>query len=467
MSGASSNCSRLCRLINDSLHQYTVNHTTLSHSTSQAFISDQNFFNFLLLKQIQLWTPKLNAYSHNGKEIESASKSECSHSQPEDHHCLAKIVAHLIVLLTLESQYVQHLAGNVFGFISEFVATSKSDWDGFINLLCVCLELAITNALSDPSAPSSSEAEDCNSDSLKFEDVIKPRLKNANWCTVAGIIRVLRNILKYLKREDDDQLLEVYLNCVDSCLSNVHWDLFDEVHVGQNGGTQKRFCADALFLRNISGLQEPSIIFLGNFLQLLCSLVYESNFLEAAGGCIDKHPICNKIINFVPKVLNWCLSKEGEYVDTCISQYFRHKLLLHYDHQVLLDYLISKDMGISCAEYLLRCLRIIFDSWCLFVEFSFDGKVINQSSCKKRKVSLDGSNFEAYVTPMLVENNGIITSQEKEYNRGRRYGSKHHITQPFEEAKECLLSLRNSVESLHKKNLFPYNPKVLLKRWVP
>jgi hypothetical protein len=29
-----------------------------------------------------------------------------------------------IVLLTLESQYVQHLAGNVFGFISEFVATS-------------------------------------------------------------------------------------------------------------------------------------------------------------------------------------------------------------------------------------------------------------------------------------------------------------------------------------------------------
>jgi hypothetical protein len=105
MSGASSNCSRLCRLINDSLHQYTVNHTTLSHSTSQAFISDQNFFNFLvfffffiisptlnydvlqepeavdsltkqkekdilialskLLKQIQLWTPKLDAYSHN------------------------------------------------------------------------------------------------------------------------------------------------------------------------------------------------------------------------------------------------------------------------------------------------------------------------------------------------------------------------------------------------------------------
>jgi len=29
-----------------------------------------------------------------------------------------------IVLLTLENQYIQHLAGNVLSFISEFVATS-------------------------------------------------------------------------------------------------------------------------------------------------------------------------------------------------------------------------------------------------------------------------------------------------------------------------------------------------------
>ena len=98
------------------------------------------------------------------------------------------------------------------------------------------------------------------------------------------------------------------------------------------------------------------------------------------------------------------------------------------------------------------------------MEFSFNGKVINQSSCKKRKVSLDGSNFGADVTSMLVKNKGIITSQEKEYKRD--HGSQHYITKPFEDAKECLLSLRNSVESLHKKNLFPYNPKVLLKRWV-
>lgn len=38
--------------------------------------------------------------------------------------------------------------------------------------------------------------------------------------------------------------------------------------------------------------------------------------------------------------------------DIMISSCFQ----LHYDHQVLLDYLISKDTGTDCAEYLLRCL---------------------------------------------------------------------------------------------------------------
>ncbi|KAM3709389.1 hypothetical protein ACB098_02G169800 [Castanea mollissima] len=276
-SSSSSNCSRLCRLIDNSLHQFTVHHTYHSHSTSVSSLpkdkdKDKQILIALseVLKQIQLWIPTLNAYdSHNVKDLESASCSGgCVSHSDDDNHCLANIVAHL-----------------------------KTNWDGFIHLVCVCLELAINNTLSYPSAPSSSEAEDLNSDSSKFDDVIRPRLTNANWCTVAGIIRVLRNILKYLKREDDDQLLEVYLNSVDSCLSNVHWDLFEEVHVGQNSVTQKNFCADALFFRSIS-------------------------------GCIDKHPIRYKIINLVPKVLYWCLGKEGDYVDTCISQYFRHKLLV-------------------------------------------------------------------------------------------------------------------------------------------
>ena len=51
------------------------------------------------------------------------------------------------------------------------------------------------------------------------------------------IIRVLRNILKYLKREYDDQLGKIYLDSISSCLSNVPWDSLNDVCVGQNGDT--------------------------------------------------------------------------------------------------------------------------------------------------------------------------------------------------------------------------------------
>ncbi|KAJ0726851.1 putative protein Line [Helianthus annuus] len=102
---------------------------------------------------------------------------------------------------------------------------------------------------------------------------------------------------------------------------------------------------------------------------------------------------------------------------------------LHYDHQVLLDYLISKDIGASCAEYLLRCLRIICDKWNSFLEFPFRAEGERQPFPKRRK-------FE----------------DEKACEHA------------FNKAGECLLLLKKSVESLHQKDLFPYNPQVLLRR---
>ncbi|KAK9285883.1 hypothetical protein L1049_025084 [Liquidambar formosana] len=141
---------------------------------------------------------------------------------------------------------------------------------------------------------------------------------------------------------------------------------------------------------------------------------------------------------------------------------------LHYDHQVLLDYLISKDTGISCAEYLLRCLRTVSDSWHVFVEFSMCEKVLNRSSCKKRKVFLDGSNSQVELSSALVKGDGVALSLEEVCESDHKFGSKHYRTkgQPFKEAKECMLSLKCSIENLHQKNLFPYNPEVLLKRLV-
>ncbi|KAI4327504.1 hypothetical protein L6164_019954 [Bauhinia variegata] len=137
---------------------------------------------------------------------------------------------------------------------------------------------------------------------------------------------------------------------------------------------------------------------------------------------------------------------------------------IHYDHQVLLDYLISKDTGISCAKYLLRCLHLVFNSWKSFMEFPLYGEPLNQSSCKKRKVSKDDPEFRTDVIPSPMDNKGTISSLKKKSKQESESGLKHYNRQPVKEAIACLLSLKISVENLHQKNLFPYNPEVLLRR---
>ncbi|CAL2262501.1 unnamed protein product [Prunus armeniaca] len=123
---------------------------------------------------------------------------------------------------------------------------------------------------------------------------------------------------------------------------------------------------------------------------------------------------------------------------SCICLVYLVVQTLSYDHQVLLDYLISKDTGISCAEYLLRCLRKVCDSWSLFVEF--------------------------LVEDSLAPTKNHLTFLDDEPDEENENGCKHTQNggQYFKEAKECLLSLKISIEVLHQKNLFPYNPNVLL-----
>uniref|UniRef100_A0A6N2NED7 Protein Lines C-terminal domain-containing protein n=1 Tax=Salix viminalis TaxID=40686 RepID=A0A6N2NED7_SALVM len=137
---------------------------------------------------------------------------------------------------------------------------------------------------------------------------------------------------------------------------------------------------------------------------------------------------------------------------------------LHYDHQVLLDYLISKDIGISCAEYLLRCLRMVHNSWNIFAAFSMDWKVLNQSCSKKRRLLLDVSDFQGELSSLPVQCISQSLGEEDEKDFEYAYENHQNKRPPFKEAKDCLISLKASVESLHRKNLFPYNPQVLLKR---
>ncbi|RXH95635.1 hypothetical protein DVH24_008135 [Malus domestica] len=130
---------------------------------------------------------------------------------------------------------------------------------------------------------------------------------------------------------------------------------------------------------------------------------------------------------FVPKN-GWKRKREHFRIQRAIRFFMSYIFNpLRYDHQVLLDYLISKDTGISCAEYLLS----------LFVEFSVGRHATNRSS-KRRKVASDVWSC-------------------KSTQSGGKY---------FKEAKGCLLSLKNSIENLQRKDLFPYNPNVLLNRCV-
>ncbi|XP_052878716.1 uncharacterized protein LOC108476553 isoform X1 [Gossypium arboreum] len=663
---------RICRLINDSLHPFTV-------SENLSFSKQEEKNLLLILSQVSNEIRRL---------IPSAHISSPLNPNSQNPHCLSKSISHLIPLLTLESLYVQHLAGNVLVTFSEFLASSVKTWEFFIHSLSICLELSISNISSCSFEPSITGAGGSGSDLLNLVGLFKSKLKNTSLFTVAGIIRTLRNILKFLKEECDDELVLVLLNSISFFISNVPWDSMDEIF-GGNGGED----------------DERNTLFLGNFIQLLSSFVDQISFVEGLDDSLDKNVILSKIINLVPKLLYWCLRKEGKCVNTCISRYFSHKLLvcecrcfaanqscftftykqsnlidlsilqvlmirlslqipldflvlvswlqllhryfedllyqpltdvmnqddsledspfmlsnfdgevhsmhsrhlqrqaiflflrcsfslinlgkatrkhyssatvkssidvdaisehscygrekgllelyawlsghvlvdklvahemyreksinfsfsllklytheddilfkfllellslqaceeqqfhkerlapqdemedvlfhvsyifnpiclfhlflaeLHYDHQVLLDYLISKDTGISCAEYLLRCLRIVCDSWQTFMEFSVYGKLSNQLSSKRRKILSESSNFK--IEPSSGPVKTIPLSLEKKFNGNLEY---RHTKQMYELAKGCLLSLKKSVENLHLKNLFPYNPEVLLKR---
>ncbi|XP_019102317.1 PREDICTED: uncharacterized protein LOC104791270 isoform X2 [Camelina sativa] len=498
-------------------------------------------------------------------------------------------------------------------------------WDDFIRLLCECLCLAVIYSCPIPAVSSSTGF---GSPDLHFlgSDVLKCKLEKANWYMVSDIFRVLRNILKRLSQEENEDLLDVYLESVNSTLAEVPWcrvdAIFSHQHRSGTFGSTKN-C-------------EEATVFLGSFVQFLCSVVQQVPFAEESDGFEPTHLILQKTIELVPDLLRWCHPKLESQSGSSMSRYLCHKLLvlmirltyqsnikctillswlqylqrqfqgflqhtltsfkpiqdnclegspffvslsdrevsethsnhlqrlsvflflrcsftllyssrhtdehcefdcskkgmevmfkwierqipgdtfsdhrvytkksvvfsasfvrlfmheddllfkvllqllsvplhreellnveghsrqdeeqtilfrlstlfnpvvlfciflseLHYDHQVLLDYLISKDIGASCAEYLLRCLRAVCDSWTLFVEFPFEEST-NASSSKRRK--------------HLLHTSGV----EKK--------CKLH-PQAFEDAKDCLLSLQNSVVKLHQKKLFPYNPEALLRR---
>ncbi|KAF2295143.1 hypothetical protein GH714_031686 [Hevea brasiliensis] len=226
----------------------------------------------------------------------------------EDHNCLIKILADLIILLTVESRFVQHLVGNILVVISEFVAASQ---------------------------------------------------------------------------EDDDHLCEMYLDSASSFLSDVPSDFMDEIQIGQSSDakendSQNSHFIDALFVRK-SGEKEARVVFLGNFIQFLCSLVEQSCAVEPKIDSYDHHPVLCIIISFVPKLLSWCLGEHENFLKMSVSQYFRHKLLM-------LMLRLSYQTCLSCSTLIswLQLLHVYFEEllWKPIIKLDF-----GQEEC------LEGSPF--------------------------------------------------------------------------
>lgn len=101
-----------------------------------------------------------------------------------------------------------------------------------------------------------------------------------------------------------------------------------------------------------------------------------------------------------------------------------------------------------------RSLRLVCDSWDLFLEFPGVEEGSSRSHSKRRKVLVDNSALQEAVSPVNMDAR-ISCSIKQEH-------IKHGL--PFLAARDCLISLRISIESLDQKNLFPYNPQVLLRR---
>lgn len=156
---------------------------------------------------------------------------------------------------------------------------------------------------------------------------MKPWLQKLSWLAVVQIVRVLRYIWKNLKQENDDKLVQAYLDSLNSFLSSLPLHLLGEFYVGQNGDYQKSYGLGTLSFKSC---QRLGLIFLGYLVQLLCSVIEQIVPVEVQAGSLDSHPVLCTINDLLSKLCHWCLYREEDRANACLSMYFRHKLLVMF-----------------------------------------------------------------------------------------------------------------------------------------
>ncbi|KAK7263071.1 hypothetical protein RJT34_30655 [Clitoria ternatea] len=308
----------LCRFVHESLRPYTEPHAVVSTSTDQE--------KEILIASSEVVTKIQRRIHEFDKRAPNEERLCGSNNHSSVCQCLPKIVAEIMVLLTFKSEFVRHVAVNALVLTSQFVSATGNNWDGFIHLLCCSLEMAISRVLLRLSAPSGADNSDFDCSDLEIP--MQNWLENCDWSTVAGIVRMLRVICKYLKEEDcDDGLVKVYYDSVNSCLSKLPWDSLDEYWSCDIGGAKKSSSINQLHLNNFS-VMEPGMNFLGHFFQLLCSLVGWNDLVEADCDSGNRHPLFVTVVNLIPRLAKWCHGKLEDSAETRIIHYLKHKLLI-------------------------------------------------------------------------------------------------------------------------------------------
>ncbi|QCD81683.1 Protein Line [Vigna unguiculata] len=314
----------LCRLIDDYLRPYTESWASVSISKEKE--KEILIASSQVVTKIQLRIREFDSRA----EMKRAPDEErlCGSNQHSSvDQCLPRIITEMMVLLTVKSEFVQHVAVNALSLTSRFVHTTGNNWVRFIHFLCCWLEMAITKMISCSSGPSSG-TENGKFDSSDVEFLTQYGTKDFDWSTVAGVVRVMRVICKYLEEEDyDDGLVQVYHDSVNSCLLKMPWDLLDKFWSCEFGSMKNNSSINQLHLNKFS-IMEPVMICLGTFLQFLCSLVDRNDLVETDCDSIDKHPLFITVVNLVPRLAKWCLRKQEHNAERCITNYLNHKLLI-------------------------------------------------------------------------------------------------------------------------------------------
>ncbi|KAJ7523599.1 hypothetical protein O6H91_18G055700 [Diphasiastrum complanatum] len=167
---------------------------------------------------------------------------------------------------------------------------------------------------------------------------------------------------------------------------------------------------------------------------------------------------------------------------------------LKYDQSVIVDFLISDNTGMITLRYLIRCLRLVTKTWPAFLRLP-SGRADEQACswnfadsfvhfCEMQQKTDDVEEQVGYLmcsSTMKASTSGARKRKLRDLEEVCTYspvrigvdvedsdcvvGQQKQLPRVCSaKAMQCLLCLTKSIERLHNKDLFPYNPSALILR---